>query len=121
MANKLNRREQAVFNYMKNGGNMKKAMIDAGYSEKYADKNSRYLLGIVGEDIKTQQKNIQSSNIKSVKEIQEWWSEQMDNIENDMSIRMKASEHLAKSQGGFIDKIEADVKTEVNINIELSD
>ena len=43
---KLNRREQTIMNYMQNGGNIKKAMIDAGYSETYADRNSKYLLGM---------------------------------------------------------------------------
>ena len=51
---KLNRREQTIMNYMQNGGNIKKAMIDAGYSETYADRNSKYLLGIIGDEIKGQ-------------------------------------------------------------------
>ena len=57
---KLNRREQTKLNYMQNGGNMKKAMIDAGYSESYADKNAQYLWGIIGKEIQTQQNEIKS-------------------------------------------------------------
>ena len=108
----LTRRESTMLNYMKNGGNMKQAMIDAGYSASYADKNARYLLGIIGRDIEHEQEDIRSEKIKSVIEIQEWWSKQMDAVENDMSIRMKASEYLAKSQGGFIEKIQATMSYE---------
>lgn len=106
MAEKLSRREQTIINYKANGGNMKKAMIDAGYSETYADKNSRYLLGIIGEQIKADQDVIKSKKIKSVEEIQEWWAERMDDEELEMKDRIKCSENLAKSQGAFIEKVE---------------
>lgn len=118
---KLDRRTQTILNYKQNGGNMKKAMIDAGYSETYADKNARYLLGIIGEQIKEEQENIKSDKIKTVQEIQEWWSSNIDNEDIDMNSRMKSSELLVKSMGGFVDKVEADVKSETTINIELSD
>ena len=115
------RQQQVILNYKANGGNMKKAMIDAGYSEAYADKNSRYLMGIIGEDIKAQQNEIVSTKIKDIAEIQEWWSGVMDDEEQKIEHRIKCSELLAKSQGGFIDRIEADVSNDVTINIELSD
>ena len=106
MAEKLSRREQTIINYKANGGNMKKAMIDAGYSETYADKNSKYLLGIIGEQIKSDQDSIKSKKIKSVEAIQEWWSETMDDETVEMKDRIKCSENLAKSQGAFIEKVE---------------
>ena len=112
MGSKLNRRDQTVINYKANGGNMKKAMIDAGYSETYADRNSKYLLGIIGEQIKADQTAIKSKKIKSVEEIQEWWAEQMDDENLEMKDRIKCSENLAKSQGAFIEKVE--VKGQVN-------
>lgn len=106
MAGKLSRRDQTIMNYKANGGNMKKAMIDAGYSETYADKNSRYLLGIIGAQIKEEQKAIKSQKIKSVEEIQKWWAEQMDDDSLEMKDRIRCSENLAKSQGAFIEKVE---------------
>lgn len=118
---KLDRREQTKINYMKNGGNMKKAMIDAGYSETYADRNSQYLMGIIGDEIKEMQEEILSDEIKSVEEIQHWWSSLVDDPEVDMNTRMKASENIVKSRGGFIQKVEAEVTNAVSINIELSD
>lgn len=90
---------------MSNGGNMKQAMIEAGYSEKYADRNGKYLLGIIGEDIKKEQEQIKSNKIKSIKEIQEWWSKIIDDGNNEMRDKIKASELLAKSQGGFVDNV----------------
>lgn len=99
-------RQQVILNFKQNGGNLKKAMIDAGYSETYADKNSQYLLGIIGEEIKAHQDEVKSSKIKSIAEIQEWWTAEMENAENGMQNRIKCSELLAKSQGAFIDKLE---------------
>ena len=82
------RQKQVVLNYKANGGNMKQAMIDAGYSETYADRNSRYLMGIIGEQIKEQQAEITSEKIKTITEIQEWWSDNMANSANDMKDRV---------------------------------
>lgn len=106
MGSKLNRREQTIINYKMNGGNMKKAMIDAGYSENYADRNSKYLMGIIGEQIKEEQETIKSEQIKTVQEIQEWWAEKMDNPNIKPKDQIKCSELLAKSLGAFIDKVE---------------
>ena len=107
---KLNRREQTIMNYMQNGGNIKKAMIDAGYSETYSDRNSKYLLGIIGDEIKKAQENIRNDNIKSIEEVQQWWSEVMDDNEENTKNRLKASELLVKSKGGFIEKMEVTAK-----------
>lgn len=110
----LNRREQTIINYLSNGGNMKRAMMDAGYSETYADRNSKYLMGIIGDDIKQKQEVIRNEKIKSVTQIQEFWSEVMDDVDCciEMKDRLKASEMLAKSQGGFIDKIDMNARVE---------
>ena len=102
---------------------MKKAMIDAGYSENYADRNSKYLMGIIGDEIKAQQDDICNEKIKSISAIQEWWSSVVAEETQDMNSRIKCSELLARSQGAFIDKlkVDANVDTDVTINIELSD
>lgn len=115
------RQKQVVLNYKANGGNMKKAMIDAGYSESYADRNSQYLMGIIGEQIREQQDEICQEKIKTITEIQEWWASLMCDENQDPKDRIKCSELLAKSQGAFVLKVEADVQTETTINIELVD
>lgn len=103
---KLNRREQTILNYKQNGGNMKRAMIDAGYSESYADSHSKYLSGIIGKQIIEEQKNIKSKKIKSIEEIQEFWTSVIDDETQEMQYRIKTSELLAKSEGGFIERVE---------------
>ena len=105
MGKSEDRQRQVVLNYKANGGNMKKAMIDAGYSESYADRNSKYLLGIIGQEIKTQQTEIKSDKIKTITEVQEFWSENMDCEGNEMQHRIKCSELLAKSLGAFIENV----------------
>ena len=99
------RQQQVVLNYKANGGNMKQAMIDAGYSENYADRNSKYLMGIIGDEIKAQQSAIVSAKVKSVQEIQEWWAGVMDNEDCDLKERIKCSDLLAKSQGAYIENV----------------
>ena len=106
MGDKLSRREQTIINFKANGGNMKKAMIDAGYSETYADRNSKYLLGIIGEQIKEEQKEIKFEGIKTVADIQKWWSDKMDDPNVEDRDKIRCSENLAKSQGAFIEKVE---------------
>jgi len=44
----LNDRMKAAAHYYVRDWNLKQAMIAAGYSETYADKNSRHLLGHIG-------------------------------------------------------------------------
>lgn len=102
---KLSRRDQTVINYKKNGGNMKKAMIDAGYSETYACKNSKYLLDIIGQEIKNTQTEIKNEEIKSIGEIQKWWSDKMDDEGEELKDRIRCSENLAKSLGAFVENV----------------
>lgn len=102
---KLTRREQTIINYKKNGGNMKKAMIDAGYSETYACKNSKYLLDIIGQQIKEEQTEIKNEEIKSIGEIQIWWSQKMDDEAEELKDRIRCSENLAKSLGAFVENV----------------
>lgn len=108
------RREKTIWNYKQNGGNLKQAMIDAGYSPSYADSHAGYLWGIIGKEIEKAQEEIRSDNIKSVTEIQEWWSGNIDNDELDIKDRLKSSELLVRSQGGFLDnmKVTGSVKLE---------
>lgn len=103
---KLERQAQTVINYLRNGGNMKRAMIDAGYSESYADANARYLMGIIGPEIRAAQEQAQAEGIKSVQDVQKFWSTSMDNDDIHIKQRLKASELLVKSLGGFIDRVE---------------
>lgn len=56
--------------------------------------------------IKARQAGQQSSNIRSREEIQAWWSKVMDSATEEMPVRLKASEMLAKSLGMFLERVE---------------
>lgn len=92
--------------YLKNL-NATQAAIRAGYSEKTANEQGARMLAKVSiqEYIKQFQNKIDQHNIKSVEEVQQWWSEVMADDEEKMHNRIKASELLVKSKGGFIDKV----------------
>ena len=60
-------------------------------------------------------------SIMTARERLEWLTEVVKDTEQAMSDRLKASDQMNRMQGEYVQKIEADVKSEVTINIELSD
>ena len=58
--------------------------------------------------------------IMSAQKRLEWLTEVI-NGENDINAKLKAIDLMNKMQGEYVQKIEADVKSEVTINIELED
>lgn len=87
--------------------NATQAAIRAGYSAKTARSQGQRLLTNVDvqEYLQDFQKRIDQNNIKSVEEVQRWWSEVIDDKEESMKDRLRASENLVKSKGGFIEKV----------------
>lgn len=90
--------------YVKNGGNVYKACISAGYTPKYANGKGYTLLRNVQVKayIEKLMKKIDKTKVKSIEEIQEFWGKVMDDPEAKMQDRLKASENLAKVYGAFI-------------------
>ena len=90
--------------YVKNGGNVYKACISAGYSPKYANGKGYTLLRNVQVKayIEKLMKKVDKTKVKSIEEIQEFWGKVMDDPEAKMQDRLKASENLAKVYGAFI-------------------
>ena len=88
--------------------NATQAAIRAGYSEKTAEQAASRMLRIVKvqEYLQQFQNKIDQKNIKSVEEVQEWWSEVMADEEAKLTDRIKASELLVKSKGGFMDRVQ---------------
>lgn len=89
-------------------GNATQAAIKAGYSDKYAGQNADKILKNtnVKEYLSYFQKQVDQTAIKSVEEVQRWWSSIIDDAEEVTKDRLKASELLVKSKGGFMDKVE---------------
>ena len=61
------------------------------------------------------------STIMSAQERMEWLTKLIKNEEEGTSEKLKAIDIMNKMQGEYVQKVEADVKSEVTINIELSD
>jgi Spy/CpxP family protein refolding chaperone len=71
--------------------------------------------------IKELTEQVDTPKIMSAQERKEWLSAVIKDKNQDINARLKASDQLNKMEGEYTTKIEADVKNEVTINIELSD
>ena len=105
---KLTTKQKAFCDYyIENGGNGTEAAIKAGYSEKTAAEMSSENLrkpNIIFY-LKERNKQVESSRILSMQEIQQFWSDTIVDELREFKDRLKASELLGRSKGGFIDKV----------------
>jgi phage terminase small subunit len=60
-------------------------------------------------------------SIMSAQERMEWLTNLINNDEEGTNEKLKAIDIMNKMQGEYVQKVEADVKSEFTINIELSD
>jgi phage terminase small subunit len=60
-------------------------------------------------------------SIMSAQERLQWLTERIADDEVDINAKLKAIDIMNKMQGEYVQKVEAEVKNAVNINIELSD
>jgi phage terminase small subunit len=60
-------------------------------------------------------------SIMSAQERLEWLTQLINNAEEGTNDKLKAIDIMNKMQGEYVQKVEADVKSEVVINIELED
>ena len=86
------------------------ATIKAGYHAKYPKsigyENSIRFKEIIDVRRKELNEKITNKNIAELEEIQQFWTEMFKDSSTKDSDRLKASELLAKSKGGFIEKHE---------------
>jgi phage terminase small subunit len=71
--------------------------------------------------IKELRAELAKPTIMSAQERLEWLTELIKSEEETTSDKLKAADIMNKMQGEYVQKVEADVKSEVNICIELSD
>ena len=64
---------------------------------------------------------IDKSNIMTAQKRLEWLTELINNNEETTTDKLKAIDIMNKMQGEYIQRVAADVETDVTINIELSD
>lgn len=84
-------------------GNAEKAAIKAGYSVAYARGNASKLVAksCVQEYIREINAKTESENIATIKDIKRFWSDVMNDEDEMMKNRLRASELLAKAGGMF--------------------
>lgn len=84
-------------------GNAEKAAIKAGYSVAYARGNASKLVAKSGIQAYIRELNAktESNNIATIKDIKRFWSDVMNDEDEIMKNRLRASELLAKAGGLF--------------------
>lgn len=75
----------------------------------------------VAQRIKELRAELVKPSIMTAQERLEWLTEVVKDTDQAMCDRLKASDQMNRMQGEYVQKIEADVKNEITINIELSD
>lgn len=71
--------------------------------------------------VKELRNQVNASTIMSARERMEWLTKLINNTEEGTTDRLRALDIFNKMTGEYVQKVEADVKSEVTINIELSD
>ena len=105
--------------YMKTG-NATQSYIKAGYkttgNASRVEASKLLTKPNIQEYIAFQQEKVNKKNIMTLEQIQEFWSSVAQTQEELMPNRLKASELLVKTQGGFLDRL--NVNAEVSLNFE---
>lgn len=71
--------------------------------------------------VKELRNQVNASTIMSAQERMEWLTKLIKNTEEGTTDRLRALDIFNKMTGEYVQRVEADVKNEVTINIELSD
>jgi phage terminase small subunit len=71
--------------------------------------------------IKELREQLAKPSIMTAQERLEWLTKLIQSEEESTSDKLKAADIMNKMQGEYVQKVEAEVKSAVNINIELSD
>lgn len=108
----LNARRQAFVIAYAETGNASEAARRAGYSEKTAYSTGEQLLRNpeIQQAVKELAGTKMSAGIATAEERQLFWSKVMQDNEQDMKDRLRASELLGKRQGDFIERSESRVE-----------
>jgi len=105
---KLTVKQKAFADIYIETGNAAEAARLAGYSPRTArsigaeNLTKPYIL----DYIKARNKEIESKRIANMKEVKEFWTKLLRDLEADPRDRLKASEYIAKTNGAFLDKVE---------------
>ena len=97
--------------------NATQSAIKAGYSPKTAYSIGQQLLKNIeiSQAIDTAMSEKKSALIATREQRQEFWTSVMNDTDTAMKDRLKASELLAKSEGDFTDKIQANISANMTL------
>lgn len=105
---KLTTKQQRFADYYIQTGNATESAIKAGYSKKTARSIGQE--NLTKPDIKKYidkvNKKLEDERIADMKEIKEFWTTMLRDEEVEPKDRLKASEHLAKTNGAFLERVE---------------
>lgn len=98
-------------------GNTREAAEKAGYAKKFAAQTGARLLNnpLVSKAIRERENERISSDIASREQRQKFWSEMMNDTDEKPEVRLRASELLGKSEGDFLDRVEANISHEPGV------
>ncbi len=103
--------------YAANGGNATKAAETASYKQPHVQGSQNLEKLSVKNALEALRAETTSSAIASIEEIQGYWSRLMRKDPEGQNSGVKASELLAKAQGGFIEKHEHSGEMSVKFNM----
>ena len=126
----LNAQQKLFCEAYAKSGNATQAALDAGYSENVARHRTATILNSqkVRDYLDSLNKALEEKSISSIEEIQRFWTDlYLGKIDDGdypakLSDRIKASELLVKSKGGFLDKValvDSDGKSLPTINLNF--
>ena len=95
---------------------MLKAGYKAGYARKWAGKYIRAIRGIQ-EAIDEKTQEFREKSIANRTQRQAFWTREMNNPENKLTDRLRASELLGKSQADFIDRYKDETTDQPDYNL----
>lgn len=121
------KQEKFVQSIVLEGMNYSDAYRSAYNADRMSDKTVNEKASLLASEDKIRARILElrketiTPKIISVQKRKEWLTEVINDNNVDINARLKASDQLNKMEGEYIQKVEAEVKNAVSINIELVD
>jgi phage terminase small subunit len=121
------KQEKFVQSIVLEGMNYSDAYRSAYNADRMSDKTVNEKASLLASEDKIRARILElrketiTPKIISVQKRKEWLTEVINDTNVDINARLKASDQLNKMEGEYIQKVEAEVKNAVSINIELVD
>lgn len=110
----LTEKQRKFCDYYIETGNATESAKRAGYSERTARAIGceNLMKPNIARYIEKMNTRLASERIADMTEVKEYWTATMRNVEEETKERTKVSELIARTNGAFIDRVEASIPTE---------